>query len=213
MLAAIENLATLLTQAVAGVSVANTYRERRVFDMTATGQHLAETLVKMLDNAHDVHDPNLVIAKLFALIAVLGTAVVYGTDVFCAMVQRPALARVDDRTLLAVMGNIHRYGDRRMPVPGVLGVVAAAISAAFAAASGCWTQAGAAGVAVGLLLVWLVLYLRVSAPINHQLTAAADHPAPPTDARQLQRNWDKVITIRAMLQGLAVAALCLTLLI
>ena len=73
------------------------------------------------------------IAKLFALIAVLGTAVVYGTDVFCAIVQRPALALVDDRALLAVMGNIHRYGDRRMPVPGVLGLVAAAISLVFAA--------------------------------------------------------------------------------
>ena len=59
---------------------------------------------------------------VFALIAVLGTAVVYGTDVFCAMVQRPALAHVDDRALVAVMGNVHRYGDRRMPVPGVLGI-------------------------------------------------------------------------------------------
>ena len=85
------------------------------------------------------------IAKLFAVIAVLGTAVVYGTDVFCAMVQRPALARVDDRALLAVMGNIHRYGDRRMPVPGVLGLVAAAISAVFAAASGRWAQAARGG--------------------------------------------------------------------
>ncbi|MBO0865456.1 MAG: DUF1772 domain-containing protein, partial [Mycobacterium sp.] len=64
------------------------------------------------------------LAKLLALIAVLGTAVVYGTDVFCAMVQRPALARVDDRVLVAMMGNVHRYGDRRMPVPWVLGVVA-----------------------------------------------------------------------------------------
>ncbi|MGB7869140.1 MAG: DUF1772 domain-containing protein, partial [Mycobacterium sp.] len=109
--------------------------------------------------------------------------------------------------------NIHRYGDRRMPVPGVLGLVAAAISAAFAAASGRWTHAAAAGVAVGLLLVWLVLYLRVSAPINHQLIAGADHPERPTDARALQRNWDKVITIRATLQGLAVTALCWTLLI
>ena len=111
------------------------------------------------------------IAKLFALVAVLGTGVVYGTDVFCAMVQRPALARIDDRALLAVMGNIHRYGDRRMPVPGVLGLVAAAISAVFAATSGRWTQAVAAGVAVGLLVVWLLIYLRVSAPINRQLTA------------------------------------------
>ena len=152
-------------------------------------------------------------AGWFALIAVLGTAVVYGTDVFCAMVQRPALARIDDRALLAVMGNIHRYGDRRMPVPGVIGMVAAATSAAFAAASGHWTQAGAAGVALGLLLIWLVVYLRVSEPINQQLTAAADHPDSPTDARALQRNWDKVIITRATLQGLAVAALCLTLLI
>ena len=85
------------------------------------------------------------IGKLFALVAVLGTGVVYGTDVFCAMVQRPALARIDDRALLAVMGNIHRYGDRRMPVPGVLGLVAAAISAVFAATAGRWTQAVAAG--------------------------------------------------------------------
>lgn len=153
------------------------------------------------------------IAKLSALIAGLGTAVVYGTDVFCAMVQRPALAHVDDPALLAVMGNIHRYGDRRMPVPGVLGVVAAVISSVFAAASGRWTQAGAAAVAVGLLLIWLVLYLRVSAPINHRLTAAADRNEPPLDARALQRNWDKVITTRATLQGLAVTALCLTLLV
>jgi hypothetical protein len=153
------------------------------------------------------------VAKLFAVIAVLGAAVVYGTDVFCAMVQRPALARIDDRALLAVMGNIHRYGDRRMPVPGVIGMVAAAISAAFAAASGRWMQAAAAGVALGVLLVWLVVYLRVSKPINRQLIAGADHPELPTDVRALQRNWDNVILIRATLQGLAVAALCSAMLI
>jgi Domain of unknown function (DUF1772) len=149
---------------------------------------------------------------LFALVAVLGTGVVYGTDVFCAMVQRPALARIDDRALLAVMGNIHRYGDRRMPVPGVLGLVAAAISAVFAGTAGRWTQAIAAGVAVGLLVVWLVIYLRVSAPINHQLTAAIGQSDPAINARELQHNWDRVITIRAVLQGLAVTALCTALL-
>jgi hypothetical protein len=152
------------------------------------------------------------IAKLFALVAVLGTGVVYGADVFCAMVQRPALARIDDRALLAVMGNIHRYGDRRMPVPGVLGLVAAAISAVVAATSGRWTQAIAAGVAVGLLVVWLLIYLRVSAPINRRLTAAAEQSDPLVNARELQHNWDRVITIRAVLQGLAVTALCTALL-
>jgi hypothetical protein len=151
-------------------------------------------------------------AACFAVIAVLGSAVVYGTDVFCAMVQRPALARVDDRALVAVMGNIHRYGDRRMPIPGVLGMAAAAFSAAFAAASGHWAQAIAAGAAVGLLVVWLALYLSVSAPINRQLTAAADQSEPPMNARALQHSWDRVITIRAVLQGLAVTALCAALL-
>jgi hypothetical protein len=152
------------------------------------------------------------IAKWFALVAVLGTGVVYGTDAFCALVQRPALARIDDRALLAVMGNIHRYGDRRMPVPGVLGLVAAAISAVLAAAAGHGVPAAAAGVAVVLLVVWLVVYLRVSAPINRQLTAAVDRSAPSTDARTLQHNWDRVITIRAVLQGLAVTTLGIALL-
>jgi hypothetical protein len=152
------------------------------------------------------------IAKLFALVAVLSTGVVYGTDVFCAMVQRPALARVDDRVLLAVMGSIHRYGDRRMPVPGVLGLLAAATSAVVAATAGRWTQAVAAGIAVGLLMVWLLIYLRVSAPINHQLTAAIDQSDPAINARELQHNWDRVITLRAVLQGLAVTALCTALL-
>ena len=63
------------------------------------------------------------ITRIAALIAVLATAVVYGTDVFCAIVLRPALAAVDDGALVAVMGSVHRYGDRRMPVPGALGIV------------------------------------------------------------------------------------------
>jgi Domain of unknown function (DUF1772) len=152
-------------------------------------------------------------AKTAALIAVLGTAIVYGTDVFCAMVQRPALARVDDQSLVAVTGNVHRYGDRRMPLPGALGIVAACASAALAAVAGRWFTAIAAGGAVGLLLIWLVLYLRVSAPINRQLTAAASTGEVPPNARVLQSNWDRIITARAVLQGLATTALCLALMI
>ena len=67
-------------------------------------------------------------AGLAALIAVMSTGVVYGTDVFCALVQRPALARVDDATLTSVMGNVHRFGDRRVPVPGILGMITSAVA-------------------------------------------------------------------------------------
>ena len=151
------------------------------------------------------------ITRAAALIAVLSTAVVYGTDVFCAIVLRPALALVDDRALVAVMGSVHRYGDRRMPVPGVLGVLATAVSTALAAASAHWAQAIAAGAALVVLLVWIVLYAQVSAPINRQLTAAADAGQLLPNGRVLQAKWDRIIGARAMLQGLAVAALCVVL--
>ena len=140
-----------------------------------------------------------------------GTAVVYGTDVFCAIVQRPALAAIDDRALVAVMGNVHRFGDRRMPVPGVIGIVAACASAALALAGGHPVPALLCAVAVALLLAWLVLYVRISAPINRELTAAAAAAEVPRDARVLQDRWDRIINTRATLQGLAVVALCLSL--
>ena len=152
-------------------------------------------------------------ASVAALIGVLGTAVVYGTDVFCAMVQRPALAHIDDGALVAVMGNVHLYGDRRMPLPGVVGIIAAAASAAIAAVAGQWTTAIAAATALVLLLVWLALYLRVSKPINQQLTAAAQAHNVPANARKLQANWDRIINTRATLQGLAVSALCVALMV
>jgi hypothetical protein len=151
------------------------------------------------------------ITRAVALIAVLGTAVVYGTDVFCAVVLRPALASVDDRALVTVMGRVHRYGDRRMPVPGVLGVLATTASAVLAAVAAQWAQAIAAGVALVLLVIWLVLYARVSAPINRQLAAATDADQPLPNGRALQTKWDRIIGARAVLQGLAVAALCLVL--
>lgn len=153
------------------------------------------------------------ITRAAALVAMLGTAVVYGTDVFCAIAMRPALASIDNDALVAVMGRVHRYGDRRMPVPGVLGVVGAAVSAALAAVTAHWAQAIAAGAALVLLVIWLVLYTQISAPINKQLTAAADAGQALANVRALQAKWDSIIDARAALQGLAVVALCAVLMI
>jgi Domain of unknown function (DUF1772) len=150
-------------------------------------------------------------AHLAALIAVMGVGVVYGTDTFCALVQRPALARVNDAALTAVMGNVHRFGDRRLPAPGILGIITAAAATVFAALAHRPAASATAGAAVALLLMWLLLYLRISAPINRALTAAADQHETPPNARALQRDWDRIIVPRAILQGLAVAALCVTL--
>ena len=147
------------------------------------------------------------LARVAALVAILSVGVVYGTDTFCALVQRPALARVDDAALTAVMGNVHRYGDRRLPAPGILGIAAAVTASVLAAVAGHPAESVTAGVAFLLLAGWMVIYLRISAPINRTLTAAADAQEVPADARALQRDWDRVIVLRAVLQGLAVAAL------
>jgi len=151
------------------------------------------------------------LARMAALLSILGSAVVFGTDVFCAMVLRPALAGVDDQALVAVTGNVHLYGDRRMPLPGVIGMLAAAASAALFAVTGHWANTIAALVSLAVLLVWLLLYLRISKPINSQLTSAARTGQVPSNARVLQHNWDRIITARATLQGIALAAMCVAL--
>lgn len=153
----------------------------------------------------------MLFAHLTAVIAVLSAGVIYGTDVFCALVQRPALARVDDATMTAVMGNLHRFGDQRLPGPGILGIVGAAAASVFAALAGLPIASASAGAALVALVVWLLLYLRVSAPINRALIAAADNHDTPANARALQHDWDRVIVPRAILQGVATAALCVSL--
>lgn len=147
------------------------------------------------------------LSQLAALLAIVSTGIVYGTDVFCALVQRSALARVDDATLTAIMGNVHRFADRRMPAPGILGVIAAAVASVLAAVAGRPAGSATAGAAFLLLVVWVLLYLRISAPINRRLTAAADAHETPANVRTLQQDWDRIIVPRAVLQGLAVLAL------
>ena len=45
-----------------------------------------------------------VLAQLLIAAALVATAVIYGTDIFAAIVLRPALAHVDDRTLTGTTG-------------------------------------------------------------------------------------------------------------
>ncbi len=154
-----------------------------------------------------------ILAQLAALVAILSTGVVYGTDVFSAIALRPGLACVDDAALTAVMGNVHRYADRRMTVPGVIGILTSAAAAVLSALAGHAAAAVVAGVAFVLWLAWMALYQRISAPINRALTAAADSHETPANARTLQHDWDRIIVLRATLQGLVVVALVISLIL
>jgi len=153
----------------------------------------------------------LVLSDVFAAIAVLALAAIYGAEVFAIVVLRSALAQVDEPTLNTTMGRIHQYGDRRLPVFFIVGLLAAILSGVTAALAG-GRSIAVIGVAVLSLLAWLWVFLRISAPINRALTAAVvSGRTPPDDARDLQQRWDRVITIRLTLQSLALAALCVAL--
>jgi hypothetical protein len=149
--------------------------------------------------------------EVLAGLAIAANAVVYGTDVFGAIVLRPAVAAVDDRTLTQLLGQVHRVADRRFPVIGAVGLVATVAVGALAAVGGHRVSAVAGALAALALVVFLAVYSRVSKPVNAVLTAAAVADRVPADARRLQARWDSVITARVALQTVALVALCVAL--
>ena len=151
------------------------------------------------------------VTTVAAFVGVLTAAIGYGTDVFEAVVQRPALAKVDDATVAAVMGRVHEYGDRRLPIPGTVATVATAVATVTAALSGSVGRTVVVAVALLALLLWSGLYLRVAAPINRVFIDAAHAHSTPNDTRSLQERWESVITARALLTATAVTGLALAL--
>jgi Domain of unknown function (DUF1772) len=149
--------------------------------------------------------------QILAGLAILANAVIYGTDVFGAIVLRPAIAAVDDRSFTRLMGHVHRIADRRFPAINIAGLIAAAAMAALAAASGHWVSTAAGATATLALVIFAGVYALVSKPVNTALTTAAIADRVPADARQLQARWDSVINLRVALQTLALAALCVAL--
>lgn len=141
-------------------------------------------------------------------IAILSGAGVYGGDLFAALVLRAALDGIDDQALTTAMGNIHKYGDRRMPALFGIAVLASVLTAAIAAMNARPAVAIAGAVAAVSLAGWLGIFLRVSAPINRAFTLTAASAEALPAARALQRRWDSVVPARAGLQFIALAALC-----
>jgi len=146
--------------------------------------------------------------EVLAGLAVLANGVVHGTDVFCAIVLRPAVAAVDDRTLTQLLGHVHRIADRRIAAIAISGLITAVAMTALAAVSGHRLSTAAGALAVLALIAFSTVYTRISKPVNAALTAAALADRVPDDARRLQARWNSVINARVALQTVALAALC-----
>jgi hypothetical protein len=149
--------------------------------------------------------------EILAGLAIMANAVIYGTDVFGALVLCPAIGAVDDRVLTQAMGHIHRLADRRLAAISIGGLIVTAAVTALAAATERWASTGAAALATLTLVIFAVVYTRISKPVNKALTAAARADRVPGDARQLQARWNSVINARVALQTVALGALCVVL--
>lgn len=148
-----------------------------------------------------------------AVVAILSLAIIFGTDMSVAVVQRPVWAELDDRTLVQVIGRGHYFGDRRFPVIGIGGTIAVAATVVLAFVGGTPPAGTLAAGALLFLLAWLLLFARIAKPINSVFTAAASAGVVPEDARALQSRWESIIVLRATLLGVAIALLCATLLL
>jgi hypothetical protein len=58
-----------------------------------------------------------------SLAGLISTAVIFGTDMFFLTVGRPALRSAAESAATEVMGYIHDFGDRRMPIWGSLAIL------------------------------------------------------------------------------------------
>ncbi|PSN10864.1 hypothetical protein C7293_26485 [filamentous cyanobacterium CCT1] len=136
------------------------------------------------------------LANVLLMLAILSVGVVYGTDVFFAVVGRPALAASEEQAIANLMAHLHQVADARMPIFGALGMIA---TAAFAVATTVGTPSSwLAVMALAGLLVQLGLYLRVAKPVNQVMKAAVQQGNSLENVRALQNRWDSVIVGRAM---------------
>ncbi|OUJ72166.1 DUF1772 domain-containing protein [Hymenobacter crusticola] len=139
-------------------------------------------------------------------LALLSGGVVYGVDVFFALIARPALRRVDDASLTQVLGHLHAVADARMPLFGATALLSTGVlcwvAGGWATLAGCLALLALAG-----LLTQLAAYVLVAQPVNKRQTAAARQKQTPADVRALQDRWDSVIGLRAGALTVAMAAL------
>lgn len=151
---------------------------------------------------------NYSIAAL-SLVGILSTAVVWGTDMFFFVVGRSALRSAKSSAVTEVMGFIHLFADARMPIFGALAILSNLLLVVFSVTGQRWFYA----VSLLMLVLFLIVYNRLSKPINQQQTEAAKAGRSLENARELQSSWDRSLTLRVPMLAISLLAQCLVLLL
>ena len=145
---------------------------------------------------------------LVALVGILSTAVVCGTDMFFLTVGRSALRLASPSAGTELMGYFHMFGDARMPIWGVLAILSSLLLAVFSKGQRWFYLAS-----LLMLIVFVILYNLLSKPINRVQTEAAKTGKGLSNGRELQASWDRSVMIRVPLLVVSLLAQCLALLI
>ena len=140
-------------------------------------------------------------------LAIIATAIIFGTDVFFALVGKKAAAKSKDSSIADLTAHFHEVADARMPLIGVTAILTTLLQLIIAGLHSVSGQLPV--VALAALLIHLFIYFTVSKPINKVMVEGVKFGRLVSNTRELQQRWDRVIGLRAVL--LFVALLCLVL--
>src|SRR6201997_4193929 len=146
---------------------------------------------------------------LVSLVGILSTAVVCGTDMFFLTIGRPALRLASPSAGTEIMGFLHMLADARMPIWGVSAILSNFLLVLLSRSGQRWFYF----VSLLMLIMFVVIYARLSKPINRLQTEAARTGENLTNGRELQASWDRSVMIRVPLLVVSLLAQCLVLLI
>lgn len=150
---------------------------------------------------------NSLVLHILNGIAIVATAVVFGTDAFFALVGKKAATKSKDTSIADVMGHFHEVADVRMPVIGATAILTTLLQVIIA---GLHTiQAQLAALSLMALLIHLTIYLTVAKPVNNIMVDVVKFGRLVNNIRELQQRWDKVIGLRAALLFIAITGLIL----
>ena len=107
------------------------------------------------------------------------------------------------------MGFLHMFADVRMPIWGISTILSNLLLFVLSRSGQRWFYF----VSLLMLILFVILYNRLSKPINRILTEAAKTGERLDNGRELQASWDSVLLIRVPLLVVSLLAQCLALLV
>jgi hypothetical protein len=128
---------------------------------------------------------------------------------FFLIVGRPALKLASPSAATEIMGFFHMFADARMPIWGVSAILSNFLLTVLSKSGPRWFYFAS----LLMLILFVIIYNRLSKPINRLQTEAAKTGQRLNNGRELQASWDRSLIIRVPLLVASLFSQCLVLLV